>query len=454
MRSSHLYLAASAAIGVVFLFCGFASQVKPRLSFPVIVTAAPAYDALAALRGEERFAQGAQLLLLKNGYAQPLVEGFAASADANVSFDGKTVLFAGRKDAADRWSIWELTLESDAVRRVIGGDADYIRPIYLPDERLVYARRTANGFEIQAARLDGSDVLPLTYMNGSALPVDVLADGRILFESAFPLGAGNTPELYLVYSDGSGVESYRCDHGSARWGGTQLASGDVVFTQGKTLARFSSPLATEARIDAPRSEYAGGIAEARSGEWLVSARSVAMSRYSLNLWRPGKPALQALYSQQGENLVEPVLVKERERPHRHPSALHDWNYSNLLALNARESRDGDLKASPAAVRLEALSASGKTVDLGTAAVEPDGSFFLKAPADKPIRLALLDANGTVLREEHGWFWARKGEQRICVGCHTGPERAAENRVPEVLLHTTISVDLSGTAKQAGIAGSR
>jgi len=26
------------------------------------------------------------------------------------------------------------------------------------------------------------------------------------------------------------VESYRCDHGKARWGGKQLANGDVVFT--------------------------------------------------------------------------------------------------------------------------------------------------------------------------------------------------------------------------------
>jgi hypothetical protein len=52
----------------------------------------------------------------------------------------------------------------------------------------------------------------------------------------------------------------------------------------------------------------------------------------------------------------------------------------------------------------------------------------------------------VLRREQGWFWIRRGEQRICVGCHTGPERASENRVPAVLLHTTTPVDLSGASK--------
>ena len=88
--------------------------------------------------------------------------------------------------------------------------------------------------------------------------------------------------------------------------------------------------------------------------------------------------------------------------------------------------------------------------MGTAPVEADGSFFVKAPADRPIRFALLDAKGAVLRQEQGWFWIRGGEQRICVGCHAGPERASENRVPAVLLRTTTPVDLTG-AKAGGAA---
>jgi hypothetical protein len=96
--------------------------------------------------------------------------------------------------------------------------------------------------------------------------------------------------------------------------------------------------------------------------------------------------------------------------------------------------------------METMDAAGHAVVMGTAPVEADGSFFVKAPADKPIRFALLNAKGAVLRQEHGWFWARRGEQRICVGCHVGPERAPENRVPAVLLHTTTPVDLTGAAR--------
>jgi hypothetical protein len=437
---------------LTLLLCGFGMQAPINLNIPIVVTAAPAYDALAALGGGERFPRGAQLLLIKDGDASPLVEGFAASADANVSFDAERVLFAGKKTAGEPWAIWELTLSDHSVRKVMGGTTNAIRPMYLPGNRLVYARRTHAGFQLEAAGLDGSNPLPLSYAPGSALPDDVLADGRILFESEFPLGSGKTPEMFLVYSDGSGVESYRCDHGTARWGGRQVASGDLVFAHRTGLARFTSPLAHEVRVAMPQSEYAGGVAELESGEWLVSARPNSAAKFALALWKPGAPELRSVYARPGENLVEPEILAARQQPSKHPTALHNWDYANLLALNARLSRDGVLKGTPAAVRVQALDFSGKAIELGTAPVAADGSFFVETPADRPIRFTLLDAHGAVLQQEHGWFWARRGEQRICVGCHTGPERASENRVPEVLLHSTTPVDLSGTVAQPSAEG--
>lgn len=438
---------------LALLLCGFEAPSRHTLNIAVVVTAAPRYDALAGLRGEERFPRGAQLLLIKDGAAAPLVAGFAATADENVSFDAERVLFAGKKSAGDPWSIWELTLSDHSLRKVVGGATDVIRPMYLPGDRLVYARREQDGFQLETAGLDGSDTVPLSYTPGSALPDDVLADGRILFESGFPLGSGKIPEMYLVYSDGSGVESYRCDHGTARWGGRQMASGDVVFTHGASLARFTSPLPHEVRIAAPQAEYAGGIAELESGEWLVSARPNAKANYAIEMWKAGTPELRMVYARPGEDLVEAEIVAPRQRPNKHPSALHPWNFGNMLAWDVRESREGDLKMQPAWVRMEMRDENGKPVVLGTAPVAEDGSFFVEAPGDKPIRFALLDGKGEVMRTEHGWFWIRSGEQRVCVGCHTGPERSFENRVPAVLLHSTTPVDLTGARAQAS-AGSR
>jgi hypothetical protein len=458
MRVPARVLATAASVALLIPVCGFAPNAAPSpkasIDADIIVTAAPAYEPLAALRGGERFPKGAQLLLVHEGKAEPLLTGFAAAADANVSFDAKTVLFAGKRAAGDPWQIWELTLADGSLRKLIAGEGDAIRPFYLPAGQLVYARRTPRGFQLEAAGkaassalapIDadaGATVLPLSYLPASAIPADVLLDGRILFEAGFPLGVGSTPELFLVYSDGSGVESYRCDHGRARWGGRQLASGDVVFTHGASLARFTSPLAHEAPIAAPHAEFAGAIAETSSGDWLVSARAGTGAHYALSLWKPGAAAMQTMLTESGEDLVEPAPVAPRARPKHHPSGLHDWSYANMLALDARQSREGDLKAAPAAVRLETLDGE-RTVVKGTAPVEADGSFFVKTPADRPIRFALLDEKGAVLRQEHGWFWIRRGEQRYCVGCHTGPERSSENRVPAVLLRTTTPVDLSG-----------
>jgi hypothetical protein len=448
---------------LLMVTCGFAPSISQTIGSDVIVTAAPAYEPLAALHGGERFPKGAQLLLIHDGKSEPLVAEFAASADASVSFDGGSVLFAGKKAAGDPWQIWELTLVDRKVRQVVSSDSDAIRPLYLPGWRLVYALRTAKGFQMQSARLMESKaideiepagtkaVLPLTYMGASAVPADVLADGRILFESGFPLGEGATPELFLVYSDGSGVESYRCDHPAdaarARWSGKQLHSGDVVFTHGASLARFTSPLAHEEHVRAPRGDYAGAIAETAAGDWLVSTRESANAKFALKMWKPGRATMQTLLVRPEDNLVEPVVVGAHERPRRHPSGLHDWDYANLLALDVRVSRDGALKGVPANLRLELRDAAGNTVTMGTTPVEQDGSFFVKAPADRAIRFVLLDAKGSVLRQEHGWFWIRSGEQRICVGCHAGPEHASENRVPDVLLRTTTPVDLTGSSRQ-------
>jgi hypothetical protein len=453
-----LRIGALAASVLVGLMLSPVSGLSPRVGKPevpdFIVTAAPAYEPLAELRGEERFPKGAQLLFVHNGKAEPLVSGFAASADANVSFDGQTALFAGKRSLGDPWQLWEVTIKDRSVRKVITTARDAERPFYLPGGRMIWAQRTPEGFQIQSAEdghpmkytplnpTAGPGTLPLTYTHESAFPADVLQDGRILFEAGFPLGKGTMPELYLVYGDGSGVESVRCDHGQARWGGTQLVSGDVVFTHGASMARFTSAMANEAPIRLPRATYAGSIAETATGTWLVSAKQAAGARYEIEEWAPGSAGMRTVFDLRGEDLVEPVVVTPRSRPNRHPSGLHPWDYANLLALDSRVSRNGPLNGIPVLVRVEEQDKAGHAVAMGTAPVEQDGSFFVKVPADRPIRFTLLDFKGTVLRQERGWFWARGGEQRICVGCHAGPERASENRVPEVLMRTTTPVDLT------------
>ncbi len=92
-------------------------------------------------------------------------------------------------------------------------------------------------------------------------------------------------------------------------------SGDVVFTHGTSLARFTSPLAHEAPIAAPHADYAGAIAETASGAVARECAKPRPARISRSkLWKPGAAALQTVLAESGENLVEPVLVAPRTGP--------------------------------------------------------------------------------------------------------------------------------------------
>lgn len=58
--------------------------------------------------------------------------------------------------------------------------------------------------------------------------------------------------------------------------------------------------------------------------------------------------------------------------------------------------------------------------LGTVPVEPDGSAFFRVPANTPVAVQALDADGCAVQLMRNWFSAMPGETRSCVGCHESP----------------------------------
>ena len=118
-----------AAPFVLVLVCGFTIEPAQSLATDIIVTAAPVYDPLAALQGKDRFPNGAQLLVVHAGQdskPEPLVTGFADTADANISFDAKSVLFAGKQNSGDPWQIWELTFADHSLRKIVADANDAV----------------------------------------------------------------------------------------------------------------------------------------------------------------------------------------------------------------------------------------------------------------------------------------------------------------------------------------
>jgi len=435
-------LAAAAVLAAVLACMAGAG----RAALPAYVfTLAPRYEPKAWLGGRDRFPAGAALMFVSGQTRRKVASGLYASADAAVSLDGGRVLFAGKRTAAEHWQIWEAALDGGLPRQITSCESDCVRPLYLPDDRIVYTQITPHGSDVEIVPLNGGKPARLTFAPGWYLTDDVLRDGRILLEAAEGRGPSWTRELFTVYPDGTGVESLRCDHGPDRSDARQISSGDVVFDADGRLARFTSALANQTETAQPDGDSAGPVAEVEAGSWILALRRKPRSAYGLFLWTAANGQMLELEVPAGTNAIQPAIARSRIPPRQFPTALvPSRTTGNLLCLNARSSKT-PLAADARALRVYTQASGGAPVLLGQTDLAPDGSFYVEVPADRPLRIEMVDSSGRAVRAEHDWFWMRPSEQRICVGCHLGPERAPENKVPDILVQTTVPVKMLGDA---------
>ncbi len=61
--------------------------------------------------------------------------------------------------------------------------------------------------------------------------------------------------------------------------------------------------------------------------------------------------------------------------------------------------------------------------LGTVPVAPDGSACFRIPANTPVSLQPLDAEGKALQQMRSWFVGMPGEHISCLGCHEPQDSA-------------------------------
>ncbi|MCR4415110.1 MAG: SUMF1/EgtB/PvdO family nonheme iron enzyme [Thermoguttaceae bacterium] len=66
--------------------------------------------------------------------------------------------------------------------------------------------------------------------------------------------------------------------------------------------------------------------------------------------------------------------------------------------------------------------------LGTVPVEPDGSALFRVPANTPISVQPLDAEGKAVQLMRSWFVGMPGETLTCVGCHEPQSSSPPNLV--------------------------
>jgi len=165
--------------------------------------------------------------------------------DLEMSFDGTKVLFAMRgpfEQGADEedqptWNIWEYTLGTDVLRRIITSDltaeaGQDVAPQYLPDGRIVFSStrqrqskavlldegkpqfdaqdedRNEPAFVLHVMNDDGSDIHQISFNQSHDIDPMVLTNGQVLF-SRWDNAAGNSElNLYRMNPDGSALELY------------------------------------------------------------------------------------------------------------------------------------------------------------------------------------------------------------------------------------------------------
>ncbi len=94
-----------------------------------------------------------------------------------------------------------------------------------------------------------------------------------------------------------------------------------------------------------------------------------------------------------------------------------------------------------------LSPLLRTRLLGELNLEDDGSFNIQAPANLPIQLQVLDADGMAVRAS-AWIWVKNRESRGCIGCHEDGELAPENRLAKALTAPSVQLTLPPERRRA------
>jgi Hydrazine synthase alpha subunit middle domain len=82
--------------------------------------------------------------------------------------------------------------------------------------------------------------------------------------------------------------------------------------------------------------------------------------------------------------------------------------------------------------------------VGYTEVQPDGSFQVEVPADTPLAIAVLDAQGRAFQTHTNWIQVRPGETRSCNGCHS-PRRGD----PIVITQGTVGTHPNTTLANVG-----
>jgi len=388
-------------------------------------------------------------LSAKKKVPRNLTSEFYSACSPDASYDGKKILFAGKKEKDDHWQIYEMTLSSGKFRKVIGLEDNCTDPLWLPGGRILFVKSKFNDttgltHNLYTCLPDGSDLRQVTFHPHADFAPSLLADGRVIYITRRMYPSKSGPLCYVMRPDGTKADKYfNPEKGNVLLcRARENIDGNVFFIEssdpqhnGGMLMSVHRNRPLHTRKGWP--DFGGkfrSIYINHAGEIYVAWSKPGTYRFGIYKYDPsGQNTPELIYDEGSANLTDVIVAEAHPRQKKLPSEV-DFGVKtgqimcqdiNVLGPELKSSKGRNEKA----WRIEVL---GIGVSLGEVEVEKDGSFYLKPLANLPFRIQTIDEKGNVLNGPSGWIWLRPNERRGCVGCHEDPELVPENRIPRAV----------------------
>jgi hypothetical protein len=448
-----------------------------------------------------QFGEGARLVkVYPDSTIEELSRDFHGACDPAISFDASHILFAGKRTADDDWNIYEMDIDGSNVRQITNGIGNCRSPGYQatlytivspePWYQLTFVgiANEASGqygdgisANLYSCKFDGVEIRRLTYNLTDNMDPFIMSDGRLLFASGHKGGSRTAPtrlnselsgriSLFGINIDGTDYAMYADQGKRFKRMPCATTKGLAVFIEsdelrydgagsiGCTLLR--RPLRSYRAITRESDGLFHSPSALADGTILVSRRSPGdTDTYGVYRLDLSNERLELVFDSPDYDDVQAKAVYLRPEPDGRSSVVTEKDPNGKLYCLDVYISDldkpewmprGTVKRLRVLEGLPDIRASNGSSDkntpviqrriLGEIDVEEDGSFNIEIPANTPIELQTLDADGMALRS-CGWIWARNHEPRGCIGCHEDGELTPENTLVDAVLHPSVKLTL-------------
>jgi dipeptidyl aminopeptidase/acylaminoacyl peptidase len=440
---------------------------------------------------KERYAKNCRIVSLVSTEQETtnLTPEFYSASDPAISFDGKYIVFAGKKTAKDFWQIWKMKVDGSEKNQVTKEDGDCVMPVYAgnrfylndpsPTPQIIYAGTAHNWennlesgkvYSLYGTDLQGETIHRLTFNLYNDFSPNVLPNGRVVFSSRQFSDEEELPNgklaFFVINNDGTDLMPFYGNHEQpvnkidVHLSDTNqsiyfIESDKTDILGGGNIAYLSQrrPLHSYEKITRISKGFYLTPCLLPDGNLLVSFRSfkeddvytlyylnsVTGEREKLLLKTPGWHNLDVQLNAShpkvkgrsnwlipgADNGVFYCLNSYQTNLDRETTIKHG-DFKFVRIIEGIVVENDTAKTHMVDSPQSSLSQVAPSQIIGTAPVENDGSFHVRVPAEIPLSFQMLDENKMMIDRQKTWTWIIGNENRGCIGCHENREMSPPN----------------------------